>query len=182
MVRRISPAAALVLLVGFGLLAAAVVLRSPEARAGAFPTQLTTPPTTGSTPTTTPTGPTIPITPPTTNPAPATTRVTTATTVARARTTAPGLVAPVVTAPQTPFTAVPTPTTTVVVTTTTIAGIGGRLPDAPATLPLRTTGTNGHVNPVFAWLSGIGFAIALAIIAGRLFITRAGGRDRAPLG
>jgi hypothetical protein len=72
-------------------------------------------------------------------------------------------------------------TTSTVAVTTTIAGIGGRIPAAPATVPLRTTGTNGHVNPAFAWLAGIGFALALLIIGTRLIVTRAGGRDRAPL-
>jgi hypothetical protein len=180
--RRISPAAAVGMLIGAVLLAAAVVLSAPQARAGGLPAQkIPTTETTGSGATTNPTGPTIPITTPSTNPAPATTRVTTATTIRPVATTAHGFVAPVATAPQTPFTGVVAPTTTVVVTTTTIAGIGGRLPAAPVTLPLRTTGTNGHVNPVFAWLAGIGFAVALALVAARLFITRSRGRDRAPL-
>jgi hypothetical protein len=45
---------------------------------------------------------------------------------------------------------------------------------------LTTKGTSAHVNPVFAVLSGIGFGVALLIIASRLFVTRSGGRDRRP--
>ncbi|MBV9662284.1 MAG: hypothetical protein JO337_14120, partial [Acidimicrobiales bacterium] len=68
-----------------------------------------------------------------------------------------------------------------VATTTTIAPLGGQLPVAPSTLPLTTKGTNGHVNPVLAIISGAGFGLALLIIAARLLITRSGGRDRKPL-
>ena len=75
---------------------------------------------------------------------------------------------------------VPT-TSTLPPTTTTIQGIGGHVPVVAATLPLHTAGTNGHVNPVFAWLSGIGFAIAALIGGARLFVTRGGGKDRSPL-
>lgn len=71
-------------------------------------------------------------------------------------------------------------TTTAPTTTTTIAALGNSLPVSPATLPLRTTGGDAHVEPVFAVLSGIGFLVALLIVAGRLFVTRAGGPDRRP--
>jgi hypothetical protein len=73
------------------------------------------------------------------------------------------------------------PTTTVPATTTTLAGIGAHLPVAPATVPLRTKGTNGHVAPVFAWLSAGGLGLALLIVLVRLFLTRSGSKDRSPL-
>lgn len=74
-----------------------------------------------------------------------------------------------------PATAAPT------IPATTIAPIGNSLPVSPVTLPLRTKGSNAHVNPVFAILSGIGFFIALLIVIGRLIITRPGGPDRRPV-
>jgi hypothetical protein len=77
-------------------------------------------------------------------------------------------------------TVAPVPTT--VAPTTTIAGIGDRVTPGAVTLPLRTTGSNGHVSPVFAWLSAVGLGLALLMMAIRFFLTRAGGRDRAPLG
>lgn len=73
------------------------------------------------------------------------------------------------------------PTTPASTTTTTILGIGGHLPVAPVTLPLHTKSSNGHVNPAFAWLSAIGFGIALLIVGSRLYATRPRGRDRAPI-
>jgi Ca2+/Na+ antiporter len=57
-------------------------------------------------------------------------------------------------------------------TSTTIAAIGNKLPQVAATLPLTTKGTNGHVNPVFALLSGIGFFLVLVIMVGRFVATR----------
>jgi hypothetical protein len=57
-------------------------------------------------------------------------------------------------------------------TTTTIAAIGGQLPPAPVTLPLTTKGSNAHVNPLFAWLSGIGFLVAILVIIGRFLTSR----------
>lgn len=80
-----------------------------------------------------------------------------------------------------PYTAAPS-TTAAPTTTTTIAGIGDQFTPGPVTLPLQTKVSNGHVDPVFAWLSGIGFGLALLMVLGRLVITRSGGRDRAPLG
>ena len=56
---------------------------------------------------------------------------------------------------------------TTTTSTTTIAAIGGRLPPAPVTLPLTTKSSNAHVDPLFAWLSGIGFLVAILIMAGR---------------
>jgi hypothetical protein len=73
-------------------------------------------------------------------------------------------------------------TSTSSTTSTTLAGIGGRVPAEQATVPLPTHGTNGHVNPVYAMLSGAGFFAALVIMAGRFFYTRRGGSDRMPLG
>lgn len=74
-----------------------------------------------------------------------------------------------------PATAAPT------IAATTIAPIGNSLPVSPVTLPLRTKGSNAHVSPVFAILSGIGFFLALVIVIGRLVVTRPGGRDRRTL-
>src|SRR5579875_2254985 len=51
--------------------------------------------------------------------------------------------------------------------TTTIAPLGNSLPPVPATLPLRTRDINAHVSPLFAILSGVGFALALLIVVGR---------------
>ncbi|MDE3207026.1 MAG: hypothetical protein KGQ66_22705 [Acidobacteriota bacterium] len=108
--------------------------------------------------------------------------------------TAPTTAAPVTTAPTTtlpaplnvapvlpPPTYAPAPSTTAApTTTTTIAGIGDQFTHGPVTIPLRTTGSNGHVDPLFAWLSAIGLAAALVIMLARFVITRPGGRDRAP--
>lgn len=158
-----------------------MVAGASQARAGTVSqVTLTTAPASGGSGTTTPA--TTPQTvAPTTLRTTATTRAT-ATTRPAAGATAPATVAPVRVAPAT----VPVPVTraaptTVPAPTTTILGIRNQLPAGPATLPLRTTGSNGHVDPTFAWLSGIGFAIALAIVAARLFVTRPGGGDRAPL-
>lgn len=63
---------------------------------------------------------------------------------------------------------------------TTIAPLGKSLPVSPATLPLTTRQTSAHVNPVFAILSGAGFAIGLLMVAARMFVTRRGGADRRP--
>jgi Na+(H+)/acetate symporter ActP len=79
-----------------------------------------------------------------------------------------------------PYYTVPATTTASSTTVTTIAGINGQVPSAPATVPLTTKASNGHVNFVFAWISVGGFAVALAMVAWRLFVTRAGGLDRAP--
>jgi hypothetical protein len=176
-------ATAALLMVAAGA-AVGLVLGAPQARAGQLPSQIGS-----SSSSTSPssTGPpsTIPITVPATAPrTTATTRppATTATTGRTATTIRAGGRPAVLTVPV-PFSAGvgPAPTTAVPATTTTIAGIGGHFPAAPATVPLRTSGTNGHVNPVFAWLSGVGLAIALLILCARLFVTRSGGRDRAPL-
>ncbi len=62
-----------------------------------------------------------------------------------------------------------------------IAPLGNRLPVSPVTLPLRTHSSNAHVSPVFAYLSVAGFAVAILIALGRMFLTRAGGPDRQPV-
>lgn len=122
--------------------------------------------------------PTVPRSTATTRPI-TSTRVPTATAPARVVPTAPYTTtyryqnqAPTTVPPTTPATQAPT---------TTILGIGGHLPVAPVTLPLHTTGSNGHVNPTFAWLSVAGFALALIIIVSRLYLTRPRGKDRAPI-
>jgi hypothetical protein len=104
---------------------------------------------------------------------------TTATTRLRAPTAPPVVVTQPYVAQVVPNTTVPP--TTVAPTTTTIAGIGDQFTPGPVTLPLRTKGSNGHVDPTLAWLSGIGFALGLLLILGRLVVTRPRGRDRAPL-
>lgn len=135
--------------------------------AAARPT-ITAPITTGRTTPATTTPRSVPNTTATTRPS-VTTLPRTVTTVARSG------------VPILPYTTVPAATTTVSSTTvTTIAGINGEIPSAPATVPLTTTASNGHVNFVFAWISVGGFAVALAMVAWRLFVTRAGGLDRAP--
>ena len=48
----------------------------------------------------------------------------------------------------------------------------------PSTLPLTTKEQSGHVNPVFAELSGVGFFIALVLMAVQAVLTRRGGRGR----
>jgi hypothetical protein len=65
-------------------------------------------------------------------------------------------------------------------TSTTLAGLSGG-PTAPATVPLVTKASNGHVNSLFAWLSVAGFGLSALIVAFRLFVTRPGGLDRKPL-
>lgn len=151
-----------------------VVLGGSPARAGMVgQVSLTTSPA----PATTPPPVTAPRTVPPTAPRTTLAAKPTATT-RRPAVTLPTRYAPAV--PYAPTTAF-IPPSTIPTTTTTIAGIGGRVPVGPVTVPLHTTGSNGHVDPTFAWLSGVGFAIALAMVAGRLFVTRPGGRDRAPL-
>lgn len=91
------------------------------------------------------------------------------------RSTLPYGVLPYSTRPLSTTTSAPT-------TTTTIAGISADLGVAPATVPLETKGSNGHVSPVFAWLSAGGLGLALLMVLGRLLFTRQGGKDRSPLG
>lgn len=169
---------AILVLVGF--MVVTMTLGGPQSRAAAVPSQIlsTTAPSTA--PTTTPpvaTTHTTVRTTVTTRPAPTTSRAPATTAVRTYSPVAPPsnrqYVAPTSAAPST--------TTSTSTTTTTIAPISGQVPVAPLTLPLRTKGSNGHVNPLFAWLSGVGFLIALLIVAVRLVYTRAGGRDRAPL-
>jgi hypothetical protein len=45
------------------------------------------------------------------------------------------------------------------------------LPPAPVTLPLTTKSSNAHVDPLFAWLSGIGFLVAILLMAGRFIVS-----------
>jgi hypothetical protein len=108
--------------------------------------QTTSPPTTGSPP---------PTAPPLTAPA----RVT----------PQPVYTPPVVTQPYVP---VATTAATAPTTSTTIAPIGNRLPAPAVTLPLITKGSNGHVDPLFAILSGAGFFLALVIMATTFVLTR----------
>ena len=72
-----------------------------------------------------------------------------------------------------------TTTTVAPTTTTTVAPLGGGgILAPPSTLPLTTKEQSGHVNPVFAELSGVGFFIALVLIAVQAVLTRRGGRGR----
>lgn len=176
--------ATLLLLAAFTALAS--LLGGGPARASSPPDQVfgTNPPS-STAPSTSPTSaPASTVTAPTVRPvvttvAVATTRVHSTATTAPARVIAP----PPYTTPRSQYQAPTTsPPTTVPATTTTILGIGGRLPAAPVTLPLHTQSSNGHVNSVFAWLSGAGFAVALIIVGYRLLATRPGGKDRAPVG
>jgi hypothetical protein len=73
---------------------------------------------------------------------------------------------------DTTTTVAPAPTTT-----TTVAPLGGPgLPAPPSTLPLTTKKQNGHVNPVFAELSGVGFFIALVLMGTQAVLTRMRGK------
>lgn len=145
-----------------GLVALTCLLGARMSNAAGLPTQVA--------------GTTVPASTSTTRTSATTAR--TSATTAKPTTTKPPVPAPPpsVTAPAVTTTAAPTTTTT-----TTILGIGGQLPAPPATLPLHTTSSNGHVNPAFAWLSVAGFAIALLMVAYRLYVTRSGGKDRAPV-
>lgn len=165
----------------------AVLLGAPAARAGSLQQQVFGPTTAVPDPGTS-------VVPPT-SPVPQTTArtATTATTAPRAPATtapAPRSRTPVVTAPRAvtpgagytpPTYYTQPPTTPAPATTTTIVPLGNSLPVSPVTLPLLTKGSNAHVNPVYAILSGIGFLVALVIVAGRLFVTRTGGSDRRPV-
>jgi hypothetical protein len=119
----------------------------------------------------------------TTRPTPATAPPT-----VKATTTLPVKVAPTVPSPTTvaptprhyvprraPVATAPT-TSTSSTTATTIAPIGGHIPVPPSTLPLRTKVPSTHVSPIFAWLSGAGFFVALVIMATRFVLTRPGRR------
>lgn len=184
MARRVlqaTAAAGAVILVG---LMAAVLLGSPAARAGSVPAQIlgsTTAPHQVSTSV----AATTSVAPSTTAPVASTTastvaRTTVAPPVTASRATAPPVAGHTPTTYQSSVTAAAT-TSPPTVTTTTIAPLGNSLPVSPVTLPLVTRGSNAHVNPVFAMLSGIGFFIAVVIVGARLFSTRAGGPDRRPL-
>lgn len=184
MARRFFQATAGLAAVALAGLLWAVLLGAPAARAGSLHQQVLGPTTAVANPGTS-------VVPPT-SPVPQTT-VRTATTAPRVPATtapAPRSRTSVVTAPRAASPGVgytpPTyskqpPTTPAPTTTTTIAPLGSSLPVSPVTLPLLTKGSNAHVNPVFATLSGIGFLVALVIVAGRLFVTRTGGSDRRPL-
>ena len=80
----------------------------------------------------------------------------------------PVYIPPVVTQPYVPVATTAATTTT----STTIAPIRNRLPPPAVTLPLITRGSNGHVNPLFAILSGVGFFLALVIMATTYVLTR----------
>ena len=94
--------------------------------------------------------------------------------------TAPPSTAPPATSPPTtrpavrqtfpPRTTVPGSTTST--TNTTLPSIGGNLPVTPSTVPFTTKQQSSHVAPVFAALSGIGFFLALIIVAVRFWLTR----------
>ena len=140
-----------------------MLLGAAPARADSSATTVTVLPTVTRPVVTTP-APTVPAT----TAAP----LTTATTVPR--------IVPVPTTVRTYITRPFATVTSTSTTSTTIAGISSHVSVVPATVPLATKGTNGHMSPVFAWLSGIGAAIAALIVGARLFMTRAGGADRAP--
>ncbi|MDQ6839755.1 MAG: hypothetical protein M3137_15870 [Actinomycetota bacterium] len=79
---------------------------------------------------------------------------------------------------QTTASTAPATTAPATTTTSTVAPLPGGIPVSPSTLPLTTKNQNGHVNPVFAELSGVGFFIALALIAVQAVLTRRGGKHR----
>lgn len=195
MARRVLRAAAALGAVVWVVVLAVLFLGAPPARAGTLASQISgtttvpgpvtaptsvVPSTSVKTPSSTVASSTVPFsTVPgsTVGPTPHSTSVPTSTVA----TTTPANGA-VVVSPTYPSYPTPHPTTTVAPTTTTIAPLGNSLPVSPVTLPLRTSGGNAHVDPVFAFLSGIGFLVALLIVAARMFITRLGGPDRIPVG
>lgn len=63
-------------------------------------------------------------------------------------------------------------TSTSTSSTTLVAPLGPQLPRPQATVPLSTKGTSGHVDPVFAMLSGAGFFLALLIMVGSFLMSR----------
>ena len=65
--------------------------------------------------------------------------------------------------------------------TTTIAPLGGRLPTPVATVPFETKPQSAHVDPLLAYLSGVGFFVALVIIAVQFLLTRPNRRGRRTL-
>ena len=64
---------------------------------------------------------------------------------------------------------------------TTVAPIQSQIPPPVSTLPLETKAQNAHVNPLFAYLSGIGFAVALLIMLTQYVLPRAGRRGHRTL-
>lgn len=64
---------------------------------------------------------------------------------------------------------------------TTIAGIAGRLPPAPSTVPFRTRAQSARVDPLLAKLSLGGFALFLLLVATQVVLTRPGRRGRRTL-
>jgi hypothetical protein len=164
------------------LTSVALVAAGAGSRAAAFPgrthptasvtTSPSTPPPSTSPPATTAPPPSTappPTAPPTTRTTPTVTSPVTTVPGRKPRGARPGSVLPLAPAPTAPTTST---------TSTTIGAIGGRLPPAPVTLPLTTKGSNAHVNPLYAWLSGIGFFVALVVMAGR-FVTSRPKRRRA---
>jgi hypothetical protein len=166
--RRAAAGAAFALLTSLAFLVAGHGLTAAAAPCPPFCSTTTAPTTT---PTTTPhptTSAPQPTTPPATVPP---TPQTTPKATTPVRTTAPATsrgISPATVAPLAPTATVATTSTT----TTTIAGIGGRLPPAPVTLPLTTKGSNAHVDPLLAWLSGIGFCVVILVIIGRFLTSR----------
>lgn len=71
-----------------------------------------------------------------------------------------------------------TPTTIAPTTTSTVAPLPGQIKAPPSTLPLTTKRQSGHVSPVFAELSGVGFFAFLVLLGVQAALTRKGRRGR----
>ena len=72
-------------------------------------------------------------------------------------------------------------TTTTSASPTTIAGIAGRVPTAPRTVPLRTHATSAHVDPVLARIAESAFGLFVVLLLVQFLLTRPGRRGRRTL-
>ncbi len=58
----------------------------------------------------------------------------------------------------------------------TVAANDGTIPPPASTVPLVTKAQNAHVDPFFAYLSGVGLFVAIVIMATQYLLTRPGRR------
>ena len=71
-----------------------------------------------------------------------------------------------------------TATTVLAPPTTTPTPIKNGIPPPVVTIPFRTKAQSAHVNPLFAYLSGVGFLVALLMMGTQYVLTRPGRRGR----
>ncbi|MDQ2728128.1 MAG: hypothetical protein M3Y91_09765 [Actinomycetota bacterium] len=174
--RLLRPGLAAVLGAGAVAVCISVIRPAPAAsqRAANLPVALlpvaATSPTTSASTTPTPT---------TAATTPRTTAATTPTSASRSRTTYTTRQSPTTSYSRSTASTDTTTTAPASTTTTTVAPLGGPgLPAPPSTLPLTTKKQSGHVSPVFAELSGVGFFIALVLVAIQAVLTRRRGKGR----